>query len=246
MDPTIILPLTRLAARNVRVADLGKIDFKSAWDLQEELVKELVEIKVQNRERTAEDRIIPEHHFLLCEHYPVITLGKNGSMKNLLLTQDGLNDNQISFFKINRGGDITYHGPGQLVGYPILDLDYFFTDIGKYLRLVEETIILTLKEYGIEAGRSEGETGVWLEPSSPSRARKICAIGIRCTRWITMHGFAFNVNTNLDHFNFIVPCGIGNKQVTSLQKELGRDVELDEVKEKIKRHFAQLFSATLV
>jgi len=246
MEISAALSPTHVNTRHVRIADLGKIDFKSAWDLQEELVKALVEIKVRNRERLAEDRIIPEHHFLLCEHYPVITLGKNGSMKNLLLTHDGLNDNQISFFKINRGGDITYHGPGQLVGYPILDLDYFFTDIGKYLRLIEETIILTLKEYGIEAGRSEGETGVWLEPSSPRRARKICAIGIRCTRWITMHGFAFNVNTNLDHFNFIVPCGIGNKQVTSLQKELGREVALDEVKEKIKRHFAQLFSATLV
>lgn len=244
METTAALPLTH--TRNVRFTDLGKIDFKSAWDMQEELVNELVEIKVQNRERSPDEQIIPEHHFLFCEHYPVITLGKNGSMKNLLLTQDALNDKQISFFKINRGGDITYHGPGQLVGYPILDLDYFFTDIGKYLRLIEETIILTLREYGIDAGRSEGETGVWLEPHSPSRARKICAIGIRCTRWITMHGFAFNVNTNLDHFNFIVPCGIGNKQVTSLQKELGREVPLDEVKEKIKRHFAQLFSATLV
>ena len=230
----------------VRIHDLGKIDFKSAWDLQEELVNDLVEIKVANREKNIGEQIIPEHHFLLCEHYPVITLGKNGSMKNLLLTQDALNDKQISFFKINRGGDITYHGPGQLVGYPILDLDYFFTDIGKYLRLIEETIILTLKEYGIEAGRSAGETGVWLEPHSPSRARKICAIGIRCTRWITMHGFAFNVNTNLDHFNFIIPCGIGNKQVTSLQKELGREVDLEDVKEKIKRHFSQLFNVVYV
>jgi len=240
------LAATKVSTRNVRVHDLGKIDFKSAWDLQEELVQELVDIKVLNREKPADEQIIPEHHLLLCEHYPVITLGKNGSMKNLLLSQDALNDKQISFFKINRGGDITYHGPGQLVGYPILDLDYFFTDIGKYLRLIEETIILTLKDYGIEAGRSAGETGVWLEPQSPSRARKICAIGIRCTRWITMHGFAFNVNTNLDHFNFIIPCGIGNKQVTSLQKELGREVDLAEVNAKVKKHFAELFDVVYV
>src|SRR5262249_10237363 len=155
-------------------------------------------------------------------------------------------EKKISFFKINRGGDITYHGPGQIVGYPIFDLDYFFSDIGKYLRLMEESIILTLKEYGIEAGRSKGETGVWLEPLSPSRARKICAIGVRCSRWVTMHGFAFNINTDLDYFNYIIPCGIQNKSVTSLKKELGREVALNEVKEKIVRYFGELYDAEMV
>lgn len=237
---------TTVLSREVRFTDLGHIDFKTAWDLQEKLVSELIDCKIENRQRSKEDQIQPLHHLLMCEHYPVITLGKNGSMKNLLLTQDALNEQQISFFKINRGGDITYHGPGQLVGYPILDLDYFFTDIGKYLRLIEETIIATLKDYNIDSSRSQGETGVWLEPDSPSRARKICAIGIRCTRWITMHGFAFNVNTNLSHFNFIVPCGIGHKQVTSLEKELGRKVNLNEVKERVKYHFSQLFQLNYV
>jgi lipoyl(octanoyl) transferase len=175
------------------------------------------------------------------EHPPVITLGKNGSMKNLLVTQEVLNQHKISFFKINRGGDITYHGPGQIVGYPIFDLDCFFTDIGKYLRYIEEAIIRTLAEYGIEAGRSSGETGVWIDADKPSRARKICAIGIRCSRWVTMHGFAFNVNTNLSHFDYIIPCGIQQKAVTSLQKELGYEVPLREVKDKILHHFSDLF-----
>jgi lipoyl(octanoyl) transferase len=233
-------------ARKVLVRDMGGIDFRSAWDIQEDIFNKIIDVKIKNREKAVDEQEIPLHQFLFCEHPGVITLGKNGSMKNLLLTQDALNEKQISFFKINRGGDITYHGPGQIVGYPILDLDYFFTDIGKYLRLVEETIILTLKEYGIEAGRSKGETGVWLDVNSPSRARKICAIGIRCSRWVTMHGFAFNINTDLSHFNYIIPCGIQYKAVTSLEKELGRKVDMNEVKTKIQHHFSVLFDAILI
>lgn len=233
-------------SRNVIVEDLSKIDYKSAWDYQEKIFASLVNNKIGNREKTIEEQIIPDHYFLLCEHPPVFTLGKSGSMKNLLVNQDTLNEKHISFFKINRGGDITFHGTGQIVGYPILDLDYFFTDIGKYLRLVEETIILTLAEYGLKAGRSKGETGVWLEPESPSRARKICAIGVRSSRWVTMHGFAFNINTDLSYFDLIIPCGIQGKQVTSLQKELGRTIDLSEVKEKIIKHFSELFEAKIV
>ena len=167
-------------------------------------------------------------------------------MKNLLANQDVLNEKQISFFKINRGGDITYHGPGQMVGYPILDLEFFSTDIGKYLRNLEESVILTLKEYGIEAGRSKGETGVWIDADRPSRARKICAIGVRCSRWVTMHGFAFNINTDLSYFNYIIPCGIQNKGVTSIKKELGEEVDMPTVKEKLKNNFEKVFDASLV
>jgi len=225
--------------------DLGTIDYKSAWDYQEKLFDQLVQNKLEQRKKPAPD-FIQAHHLLFCEHPHVYTLGKSGSMKNLLINQDVMNERHISFFKINRGGDITYHGPGQLVGYPILDLDYFFTDIGKYLRLIEESVILTLKEYGIEAGRSPGETGVWLEPDSPSRSRKICAIGVRCSRWVTMHGFAFNVNTDLNYFNFIIPCGISNKGVTSMQKELGRELNMEEVKTKLRNHFASLFNCELL
>lgn len=225
--------------------DLGRIDYKSAWDYQEKLFDEIIQQKLSLRSKPETD-FLPTHHLLFCEHNPVYTLGKSGSMKNLLINQDVLNEKQISFFKINRGGDITYHGPGQIVGYPILDLDYFFTDIGKYLRLLEESVILTLKDYGIEAGRSSGETGVWLEPESPSRARKICAIGVRCSRWVTMHGFAFNVNTDLNYFNFIVPCGITNKGVTSMQKELKSELNMEEVKTKLRNHFASLFDAELL
>lgn len=233
---------TSTALKQVELIDLGVKDFKSTWDYQEELFQKIIQTKIDNRNRSAGEQTPTSHHFIFVEHPAVITLGKNGSMKNLLVTQDVLNQHQISFFKINRGGDITYHGPGQIVGYPILDLDCFFTDIGKYLRLIEETIIRTLAEYGIEAGRSAGETGVWLDADKPSRARKICAIGIRCSRWVTMHGFAFNINTNLEHFNYIIPCGIQQKAVTSLQKELGREVPLNEVKEKILRHFSELFN----
>jgi lipoyl(octanoyl) transferase len=232
------------ATHRIFFQDLGLIDYKVAWDYQEKLFAQIIQEKIRQRSRPIDD-FIPDHYLLFCEHPHVYTLGKSGSMQNLLINQESLNEKQISFYKINRGGDITYHGPGQVVGYPILDLDYFFTDIGRYLRYLEEAVILTLQEYGITAGRSKGETGVWIEPESPSRARKICAIGVRCSRWVTMHGFAFNVNTNLDYFSFIIPCGISNKSVTSMQKELGREVNIEEVKQKLKSHFAMLFGAYL-
>ena len=232
--------------RIVEVENLGMIDYKIAWDLQEKIFASLVENKIANRNLSDENKIVPLHHLLFCEHNPVFTLGRNGDIKNLLIDELTLAEKKIAFYKINRGGDITFHGPGQFVGYPILDLDYFFTDIGKYLRLLEESVILTLAEYGISAGRSVGETGVWLEPNSPSRARKICAIGVKCSRWITMHGFAFNINTDLDYFNFIVPCGIQNKGVTSLHKELKKEINLHEVQQKWLKHFSQLFDAELI
>ena len=228
----------------INFQDLGQIDYKSAWDYQEKLFSGIIERKMEHR-ANPDAEYTPQHYLLFCEHPHVYTLGKTGSMKNLLVNQDMLNEKHISFFKINRGGDITYHGPGQIVGYPILDLDYFFTDIGKYLRLLEESVILTLKAYGITAGRSKGETGVWLEPESPSRARKICAIGVRCSRWVTMHGFAFNINTDLEYFNLIIPCGISNKSVTSMKKELGGEQDMEEVKQKLRTHFLELFDAEI-
>jgi len=186
-----------------------------------------------------------EHYLLFVEHPPVYTLGKSGNIDNVLLSEENLKARGIDFFRTNRGGDITFHGPQQIVGYPILDLERFYTDIGKYLRNIEEVIIQTLAEYGIEAGRSAGETGVWIDAETKGKERKICAIGVRSSRWITMHGFALNVNTDLDYFNFIIPCGIQNKQVTSLQKELGRLVDFDEVKKKVKSNFEKVFDAEL-
>lgn len=233
-----------VSSQEVELIDLGVKDFKSTWDFQDVLFQQIIRTKIENRERPEDQQMLTKHHLIFVEHPAVITLGKNGSMSNLLVTQDILNQQKISFFKINRGGDITYHGPGQLVGYPIFDLDCFFTDIGKYLRYIEEAVIRTLSEYGIQAGRSVGETGVWIDADKPSRARKICAIGIRCSRWVTMHGFAFNINTDLSHFNFIIPCGIQQKAVTSLQQELGHPVPLDEVKHKLMHHFAELFNIT--
>ena len=185
-------------------------------------------------------------HFLFVEHPPVFTLGKNGNISNVLMSEERLRDMGIEFFRTNRGGDITFHGPGQIVGYPILDLEKFDTDIGHYLRNLEEVIILTLDQYGIQAGRSKGETGVWIDPDVRGKERKICAIGVRCSRWITMHGFAFNVNTDLHNFNLIIPCGIQNKQVTSLKKELGKELDFEEAKEKVKRNFERVFDVNLV
>ncbi|MBK9733359.1 MAG: lipoyl(octanoyl) transferase LipB [Chitinophagaceae bacterium] len=236
---------TETAAKQViQFRDLGRIEYQAAWDYQENLFSGIINRKIEQR-KNPDASYQPKHYLLFCEHPHVFTLGKSGSMKNLLINEEGLRERNISFFKINRGGDITYHGPGQIVGYPIIDLDYFFTDIGKYLRLLEESVILTLRTYGIEAGRSKGETGVWLEPESPSRARKICAIGVRCSRWVTMHGFAFNVNTDLSLFNYIIPCGITDKSVTSMQKELGRPLDMEEVKSNLKANFATLFNAHL-
>lgn len=187
-----------------------------------------------------------QNYLLFVEHPPVFTLGKNGNINNVLLSEERLRQRGIEFFRTNRGGDITFHGPQQIVVYPILDLEKFDTDIGHYLRNLEEVVILTLGEYGIKAGRSKGETGVWIDPEIKGKERKICAIGVRCSRWITMHGFAFNVNTDLDYFNFIVPCGIQNKQVTSLKKELGREIDLKEAKEKVRRNFEKVFDVDLV
>lgn len=226
--------------------DLGLMDYKDCWDYQEELFNGIIRQKIANRDLPEQQQIPTKNYLLFVEHPPVYTLGKSGNETNLLLDAKGLADENATYYKINRGGDITYHGPGQLVAYPILDLDNYFTDIHKYLRLLEETIITTLKEYGIESERSKGETGVWLDVEDKSKARKICAMGVRCSRWVTMHGWGFNVNTNLDHFKHIIACGIPDKAVTSLNKELGHDVDMPEMKEKLKRNFAKLFEAVLV
>ena len=230
--------------KTIQLQDLGNKDYKATWEYQEELFKAIVDLKIRNRR---EELNLPTHnYFLFVEHPHVYTLGKSGDSSNLLLSEKQLEAKGATFYKINRGGDITYHGPGQIVGYPILDLENFFTDIHKYLRFLEEAIILTLAEYGIISGRSEGETGVWLGVGTPF-ARKICAMGVRASRWVTMHGFALNVNADLGYFDNIIPCGIRGKAVTSLNVELGVE-KVDEsiVKEKILRHFEQLFEAQFV
>jgi lipoyl(octanoyl) transferase len=244
--------------QSVIFRDLGLMDYKTAWDYQENLLQQNVRIKSEARSKElmpgeSTDVHIPyqlslgTHHYLLfVEHPPVFTLGKSGNMNNVLLSEERLNERGIEFFRTNRGGDITFHGPQQIVGYPILDLEKFDTDIGHYLRNLEEIIILTLGDYGIEAGRSKGETGVWIDAEIKGSERKICAIGVRCSRWITMHGFAFNINTDLNYFNHIIPCGIQNKQVTSLQKELGTKIDMGEAKEKVKRNFEKVFGVRLV
>lgn len=233
--------------------DLGYMRYKEAWDYQEKLLQQNIDIKTKLREW--EDRgqvearmndMETRHHLLFVEHPPVFTLGKSGDMNNVLLSEENMAKLGIDFFRINRGGDITFHGPEQLVGYPILDLEKFYTDIGKYLRNIEEVIILTLADYGLKADRSQGETGVWLDPNKPGYERKICAIGVRTSRWITMHGFALNINTNLDYFNMIIPCGIQGKQVTSLEKELGRKLDMNEVKEMVKKNFEKVFDVQIV
>ncbi|MDQ3193320.1 MAG: lipoyl(octanoyl) transferase LipB [Bacteroidota bacterium] len=231
--------------QQVQYKDLGLIDYKEAWDLQENIFQSIIAEKVKNRSISQELQIKTPGYLLFCEHPHVFTLGKSGSIDNLLIDENGLKEKKATYYKINRGGDITYHGPGQLVGYPILDLDNFFTDIHKYLRYLEEAIILTLSDYGIQAGRFPGYTGVWLDPENPEKARKICAMGVRCSRWVTMHGFAFNVNADLNYFDLIVPCGIKDKDVTSMKKELKRDIDLNEVKNKLKKHLQTLFQMNL-
>lgn len=231
--------------------DLGLMDYQSAWDYQESLLQENVRKKSLTWQSviTEIDTLIEQpstvNYLLFVEHPAVYTLGKSGNKENVLLGEDDLKAKSIQFFNTNRGGDITFHGPDQLVGYPILDLEKFYTDIGKYLRNLEEVIILTIAEYGIKGDRSSGETGVWIEPGVMGSERKICAIGVRCSRWITMHGFALNVNTDLSYFNHIIPCGIVNKQVTSIEKELGYKLDMNEVKEKMKRNFEKVFEASL-
>ena len=224
--------------RNILLKDLSVKDYKETWDYQSELLQEIVDVKINNRRNNLNNTT--KNHFLFVEHPHVYTLGKSGDMSNLLLNETQLKEKGATFYKINRGGDITYHGPGQIVGYPILDLENFFTDIHKYLRLLEETIILTIAEYGIKGTRSEGETGVWLDVGTPF-ARKICAMGIRSSRWVTMHGFALNANVNLGYFDNIIPCGIKGKAVTSMEAELNQEVDLEEVKGKILKHFKTLF-----
>ncbi len=241
--------------RTVIFKDLGLIEYKDAWDYQESLLQENVRIKSLMRQSQQQAEQLPGgpslmldtvNHFLFCEHPPVYTLGKSGNKEHVLLSDEELKEHDIQFYNTNRGGDITFHGLQQIVGYPILDLEKFSTDIGKYLRNLEEIIILTIAEFGIKGERSAGETGVWIEPGIIGKERKICAIGVRCNRWITMHGFALNVNTNLDYFNHIIPCGIQNKQVTSIKKELGEAVDYDLVKEKIKKHFSSVFDVELL
>ncbi|WP_298237940.1 lipoyl(octanoyl) transferase LipB [uncultured Algibacter sp.] len=227
--------------KQIELQDLGLKDYKQTWDYQEHLFKGIVQTKIKNRREEA--NLQTRNYFLFVEHPHVYTLGKSGDISNLLVDEDQLKAKNASFYKVNRGGDITYHGPGQIVGYPILDLDNFFTDIHKYLRFLEEMIILTLAEYGLKAQRSDGETGVWLDVGTPF-ARKICAMGVRASRWVTMHGFALNVNANLGYFDLMIPCGIKGKAVTSLNVELGvKQVDEAEVKEKLLKHFKTLFEA---
>lgn len=232
--------------KQVLFKDLGLMDYKACWDFQENLFNETIAQKTANRNLEPEQQVETKNHLLFVEHPHVYTLGKSGDASHLLINDSQLEEKQATYYKINRGGDITYHGPGQLVGYPILDLDHFFTDIHKYLRLLEETIILTLDEYGIKAGRSKGETGVWLDEDNIFKARKICAMGVRCSRWVTMHGWGFNVNSNLDYFSNIIPCGIQDKAVTSLNKELGQNVDMSDIKIKLKKHFSKLFECEII
>jgi len=229
--------------KKVNFQDLGKIDYKECWDFQEEIFAEILAVKSTNRKENK--TVSTKNHLLFCEHHHVYTLGKSGDEKHLLVNEEYLKSRGATFHKINRGGDITYHGPGQLVGYPILDLDNFFTDIHKYLRFLEEAVILTLREYGLESERSPGETGVWFDVGTP-KARKICALGVKCSRWVTMHGFAFNINSDLSYFGNIIPCGITDKSVTSLQKELGKEMDMEEVKNKVKSHLIDLFEMKII
>jgi len=238
--------------KKVIFQEWGLIDYKEAWDKQEALFGDTVALKTQIRNlkiETEGDEYQEEsptpNYLIFCEHPHVYTLGKSGKPEHLLLDEKGLKEKNASYYPINRGGDITYHGPGQIVGYPILDLDNFFTDIHLYLRTLEEAVILTLANYGLEAGRYPGYTGVWFDADN-EKARKICAMGVRCSRWVTMHGFAFNINTDLDYFKNIVPCGIDDKAVTSMQKELGKEVDIEEVKENLKRNISVLFDMEIL
>lgn len=231
--------------KKISLYDIGLKNYKDAWQLQEKLFQQTIDTKLANRELLPASQNTPENHFILCEHLPVITLGKSGEEKNLLFNEAILKNKGIEFYQSNRGGDITAHNPSQLVGYPILDLDQFQTDIHKYLRALEEIIILTLAEYDIEGERYEGNTGVWIDVAIPNKIRKICAMGVRTSRWVTMHGFALNINNDLSLFDFIIPCGIQGKQVTSMQKELGKNINNQEVKSKILSHFENIFEASI-
>lgn len=228
----------------VLFTDLGSIEYGEAWRYQEKLLLESTSSKMKAAKGEPYEQT--RHHLLFCEHPPVYTLGKSGKEEHVLISKEELAKRNIAYYQTNRGGDITYHGPGQVVGYPIFDLEKFYTDIGKYLRSLEEVIILTLAHYGLKGERSPGETGVWIDPDNKMLARKICAMGVRCSRWVTMHGFALNVNADLNYFNMIVPCGIADKQVTSLEKELGRSVDMDEVKAILRKNVATVFQCTII
>jgi len=230
---------------NIKLKDLGLTPYQEAWDIQQGIFDAIVAQKIANRNLPKDEQTPTQSEFLFVEHPHVYTLGKSGDVNNMLLDEETLKQKGATFVKVNRGGDITYHGPGQIVGYPIIDLDYFFTDIHLYLRKLEEVIIDTIAEYGIKGERSEGETGVWLDVGKPT-ARKICAMGVRTSRWVTMHGFALNVNSNLEYFDYIVPCGIRGKAVASMHTELGHEVDIEEVKGKIKKHFERIFETKLV
>jgi lipoyl(octanoyl) transferase len=225
----------------VHLHDLSLIDYKEAWDYQETLFKKAIDLKIAVRNGETDE--IPENHLLFCQHPHVFTLGKSGNPENLLLNETELTEQEASYYKINRGGDITYHGPGQLVVYPIFDLEQFFTDIHKYMRFLEEAVILTLKDFGIQSGRVDGLTGVWIEGDTKN-ARKICAMGVKSSRWVTMHGIGFNVNTDLNFFSHIIPCGIEDKAVTSMQRELGKEIDINQVSKVLKNHLAKLFDFT--
>ncbi|GAB3180197.1 lipoyl(octanoyl) transferase LipB [Telluribacter humicola] len=229
----------------VEFRDLGLIDYQQAWDYQEGLFADIIATKIQNRDKAPDEQTLTPNYLLFCQHPHVYTLGKSGKPEHLLLDTEGLDQKQARYYKINRGGDITYHGPGQLVGYPILDLDNFFTDIHRYMRMLEEGIILTLADYGLDAGRIEGLTGVWLDHVEQRNPRKVCAMGVKSSRWVTMHGFALNVNTDLTYFGHIVPCGIQDKAVTSIESELGHAVVMKEVAHILKNHLAVLFEMDL-
>lgn len=232
--------------KDVIYTDLGTMDYKECWDFQEKIFAQTVLQKTDNRNLPDEEQKPTKNHLFFVEHPHVYTLGKSGDISNLLLDEEALKQVDAKYYAINRGGDITYHGPGQIVGYPILDLDNFFTDIHKYLRYLEEAIILTLKEYGIEAGRIAGLTGVWLDIDNPAKARKIAALGVKCSRWVTMHGFAFNVNADIKYFSNIIPCGITDKAVTSMHLELKRPIDIEEVKSILKSKLAQLFEMNIL
>lgn len=237
--------MNQVLNKQTKFIDLGLIDYQEAWDYQTELFDQTVALKIENRKKESTEQAVTPNYLIFCSHPHVYTLGKSGDQANLLLDDKGLAEKHASFYKINRGGDITYHGPGQIVGYPILDLDNFFTDIHKYLRFLEEAVILTLADYGIAAGRIDGLTGVWIDIDNPIKARKICALGVKSSRWVTMHGFAFNVLTDLNYFQNIIPCGIDDKAVTSLEFELGEKPDLHEVQDKLKQHLVDLFEFEL-
>jgi len=225
----------------VAFKDLGNIDYKEAWDYQESLFREIIDKKLANRNLIEAEQQFTGNYLIFCEHPHVFTLGKSGSEENLLVNQENLKQRNIAYYKINRGGDITYHGPGQVVAYPIFNLDYFFTDIHRYMRSLEEAVILMLADYGIKGERLKGMTGVWLDANHPAKARKICAMGVRTSHWVTMHGIALNVNPDLQYFSLIVPCGITDKAVTSMAKELKYEPDVNEVKERLKKHLATVF-----